>query len=77
MNQKTKKETLFLTPDNKAAAINLALFLDLIEFDECALKMFSLILNESEKRLIFDFWRSLTVETYRVWLCVADYEGRL
>lgn len=66
-----------LSPDDKAAALNLAFLLDIYCYENEILKFVSLCYAENMKLAIYDFWMNLTPQTQRAYLCMAEYEGRI
>lgn len=66
-----------LSDDEKAAAINLVFLMDIVNFDKCVLKAVSEAFDENYKLLLYDFWKNLSLDTARAWLCMVDYEGKI
>ncbi len=70
-------KTLLLSDDDKAAAINLALFLDVRACDKRLLNIISKRLKGKKGRAVYELWRTLSPDTQRVYLCMMDFLGRI
>ena len=66
-----------LSDDGMASAINLAFFLESVNYEIETLKIVSETLTESQKLSLYYFWKNLSPTTMRAWLCMAEFEERI
>lgn len=69
-----KTRDVALSADDKARAINLALFLETYNYEEMLLKMVLAIFSIEERKRIYSFWNNLTPATHRAYLCMKEVE---
>ncbi len=77
MLSEVKNGRIALSVDDKARAINLALFLELYDYDIILLKFVLSLFSKSERQAIYAFWAGLTPVTYKAFLCMKELEEKI